>query len=65
MTANNVIYIQKRNNRYWVWMGDGDETEHAPAKCDAKFYYSADAWDYANDWKKNAYVNAISMLADF
>lgn len=62
--ANNVIYIQRRNKRYWVWMGDGNEKEHTPAKCDAKFYYLMDARQYAKEWKKKAFVNEICELSD-
>jgi hypothetical protein len=60
--ANNVIYVQKRGNRYWVWLGDGDEEEHTPAKCDARFYYKIDARNYAEEWRKRAYVNEICEL---
>ena len=62
--ANNVIYIQKRNSRFWVWMGDGNETEHMPAKSDAKFYYRIDAIMYAHEWRKRAYVTEMCELSD-
>jgi hypothetical protein len=56
MAANNMICIQKRNGRYWVWMGLIDEKEHTPAKSDAKFYELEDARAHARDWIKNAHV---------
>jgi hypothetical protein len=46
-----VIYVQKRNNRFWVWMGSDKEPNPKPAKCDAKFYEFRDAWKYAVDWQ--------------
>ena len=47
------IYIQKRNNRYWVWLANASDTNPKPAKCDAKFYLSDDALNYAREWRKN------------
>jgi hypothetical protein len=51
MSADNVIYIQKRRDyRFWVWMGFiSDDLAPAPEKSDAKFYKEADAWNYAEE----------------
>lgn len=51
MSADNVIYIQKRqDNRFWVWMGFlSDEKDPAPAGSDARFYLEADAWNFADE----------------
>lgn len=56
MAANNMICIQKRGERYWVWMGLINDPDKKPAKCDAKFYRLEDARKYARDWLKNATV---------
>lgn len=52
--ANDIIYIKKINNRYWVWMANESERNPKPAKCDAKFFERADATRYANDWRMSA-----------
>lgn len=65
MSADNMICVQKRGNRWWVWMGFASEKEHKPAKCDAKFYEEKDAELYAMDWESRAYVQyGVVRLAE-
>lgn len=56
MSAENMICVQKRNGRYWVWMGFTHDVEHKPAKSDARFMEHDAAMNYAREWIEKAYV---------
>lgn len=65
MNTQDNIYIQKRNNRYWVWIGNAEEENPKPAKCDARFVNLSEAWQYARNWSYQAKSNcSVVELSD-
>lgn len=51
-----MICVQKRGNRWWVWMDFASDDENKPGETDAKFYREDDALNYALDWAGHDFV---------
>jgi hypothetical protein len=50
MSADNMIYVQKRGDRWWVWMGFASSERSAPSKRAANFKTEGEATKYAFAW---------------
>jgi hypothetical protein len=50
MSADNMIYVQKRGDRWWVWMGFASDERNAPSRRAANFETEGEAMKYAFTW---------------
>ena len=57
-----MIYIQKRGERWWVWMGFASDDDCAPDATDKFFDNNEAARDYAFKWYKNESVVEYGVI---
>jgi hypothetical protein len=57
-----TIFIKRIRDRWRVWIGNINDPDPQPAKCDAKFYKFEDAEVYAREWETRSFVAGVKVL---
>ena len=62
MSADNCIYIQKRKDRWYVWMGFLSDEKHRPDKKDVHFGTPMEAQAYAWGWLRGETIVEYGII---
>lgn len=57
-----VIFMKYVRDRWRVWIGNRNDPDPQPAKCDMKFFKREDAKRYADEWHANSYTAGVKEL---